>query len=96
METSPKKIKEALSRLGNLPGVYTSSETETNITNNLKKGIFTPWKMPNKYKKTFNDVKRESNLKRVWPQNELRRRERQLKGISLREHSSLPLAWTED
>jgi len=96
METNPKKIKEALSRLGNLPGVYTSSETETNITNNLKKGIFTPWKMPNKYKKTFNDVKRESNLKRVWPQNELRRRERQLKGISLREHSSLPLAWTED
>ena len=96
MDTNPKKIKEALSRLGNLPGVYTNSETETNITNNLKKGIFTPWKMPNKYKKTFNEIKRDKNLKRVWPQNELKTRYKLLKGISLREHSSLPLAWQGD
>ena len=96
MDTDPKKIKEALSRLGNLPGVYTNSETETNITNNLKKGIFTPWKMSNKYKKTFNEIKRDKNLKRVWPQNELKTRYKLLKGISLREHSSLPLAWQGD
>jgi len=96
MDTNPKIIKQELDRLGNLPGVWTNSETETNIINNLKKGIFTPWKIPNKYKKTFNDLKREKNLKRVWPKNELKNRYKQLKGISLREYSSLPLAWEED
>ena len=85
-----KQFNESLNRLAGVDG--------SKVRRNLEKGIFTPWELPSRFEKSFNKIKRELDLERTWPGNELRTRTRALKRpeISLLANSELPLPWEED
>ena len=68
---------------------------------NITRGIFTPWDMPDSYRKNYLKIKNELGLQREWPRNELRERYRYLipkgkEGVSLMGSPRLPTPWTED
>ena len=85
-----KQFNESLNRLAGVDG--------SKVRRNLEKGIFTPWELPSRFEKSFNKIKRELDLERTWPGNELRTRTRALKRpeISLLANPELPLPWEED
>ena len=67
------------------------------FSKNLAKGVFTPWEMPDSYKDNYLKIKREKNLDREWPKEELRTRYRYLKNqdISLMSSPRLEVPWED-
>jgi hypothetical protein len=68
---------------------------------NIERGIFTPWKLPPRFKENYLGAKRELRLEREWPTKELNDRYRTLlpkgrEGVSLTASPELPLLWEED
>jgi hypothetical protein len=68
---------------------------------NIERGIFTPWKLPPRFKENYLGAKRELRLEREWPTKELNDRYRALlpkgrEGVSLTASPELPLLWEED
>ena len=43
---------------------------------NIEKGVFTPWELPDSYKEAYEDKKDELDLDRKWPKYELKRKYR--------------------